>query len=86
MIQDTSIQNEIYLARFTNDKCGGWGIQPPQNDYDSNSFDTDHLGTASVLWAVSVPGESPWRIAEISHQSSGAYTLLPPAKLFDQQR
>lgn len=76
MIQDTSLQTEMYLARLSNDRCGGWGIQPPHNDYDSNAFNPDHLGTASIFWAVSVPGESLWRAAEISQLDSSAHVLL----------
>ncbi|KAG8217374.1 aspartic peptidase domain-containing protein [Butyriboletus roseoflavus] len=53
MIQDTSLQNEMYLAGLSNDRCGGWGIQPTHNDHDSNSFDPDRLGTASIFWAIS---------------------------------
>lgn len=75
MIQDTSLQNEMYLARLNSDRCGGWGIQPTHDDYDLNSIDSDCLGTASIFWAVSVPGESPWRAAEISQLDSSAHAL-----------
>lgn len=73
MIQDTSLQNEMYLARLSNDRCGGWGIQHPHDDYDSNTLDPDCLGTASIFWAVSVPAESPWQAAEISPLNSSAH-------------
>lgn len=75
MIQDTSLQNEMYLARLSNDRCGGWGMQPTHDDYDPNAIDPGRLGTASVFWAVSVPGESPWRAAEISQPDSSAHAL-----------
>ncbi|KAI9569514.1 putative alanine racemase-domain-containing protein [Boletus coccyginus] len=74
MIQDTSLQNEMYLARL-NDRCGGWGIQHPHDDYDSDTLDPDCLGTASIFWAVSVPAESPWRAAEISQLDSTSFPV-----------
>lgn len=79
MIQDTSLQNEMYLARFSNDRCGGWGIQPTREDGDLDALDPDRLGTASIFWAVSVPAESPWRAAEISQRDSSAHELPLPA-------
>lgn len=83
MIQDTSLQNEMYLARFSDDRCGGWGIQPTHDDDNSNVFDPDRVGTASVLWVVSVPSESPWRAAEISQLDSSAHASPLPATSFD---
>jgi hypothetical protein len=79
MIQDTSFQNEMYLASFSDDRCGGWGIQPPRDDCDLNPLDPDCLGTASVFWAVSVPAESPWQAAENSRMDSSAHALPLPA-------
>ncbi|KAN0075287.1 putative alanine racemase domain containing protein [Tylopilus felleus] len=73
MIQDTSLQNEMYLARLGNDKCGGWGIQPARDDYDSSVLDPDCLGTATILWTVSVPAESPWRATEFSQRDSTSF-------------
>lgn len=93
MIQDTSLQSEMYLAKLSNNKCGGWGIQPTHDDYESNAFDPDHLGTASVFWAVSVPGESFWRSAEFSRSDSSAHvshlrilSLINPAASFPVHR
>ncbi|KAF8837022.1 hypothetical protein BDN67DRAFT_973512 [Paxillus ammoniavirescens] len=78
MIQDTSLQNEVYLAKLSNNRCGGWGIQPSQSDYISNVFGSDHLGNATVVWAVSVPGESPWRADEISPSAPTSFPAHKP--------
>lgn len=75
MVQDTSLQNEMYLARLGNNKCGGWGIQPAHGDYDPNAIDPDYLGTASIFWTVSVPAESSWRTAEFAQPDSSALAL-----------
>jgi hypothetical protein len=84
MIQDTSLQNEVYLAKLSNNRCGGWGIQPSQSDYVSNVFESDHLGNATVVWAVSVPGESPWRADEISPSAPSMFTQFLLYLTFDQ--
>ncbi|KAG9318342.1 putative alanine racemase-domain-containing protein [Chiua virens] len=75
MVQDTSLQNEVYLARLTDNRCGGWGIQPTHDEYSLNEINPDRLGIASVLWTVSVPGESPWRAAEISQPDSTSFPV-----------
>ncbi|KAF8436900.1 putative alanine racemase-domain-containing protein [Boletus edulis BED1] len=75
MIQDTSLQNEMYLAKLSNDRCGGWGIQPAHGDRNFNVFDSDSLGTASIFWAVSVPAESPWRAAGFSRLDSTSFPV-----------
>jgi hypothetical protein len=61
MVQDTSLSPEMYLAKLTSEKCGGWGIVDisPQTD-DENAINYDDLRECSVLWAVSVPGETAW--------------------------
>ncbi|KAF8652693.1 hypothetical protein AX16_004197 [Volvariella volvacea WC 439] len=55
MVQDTSVAPQLYLARQQNGSCGGWGfddtsVQPSIND----------LRQCAVIWAVSIPGQSPW--------------------------
>ncbi|KAJ7632288.1 putative alanine racemase-domain-containing protein [Roridomyces roridus] len=57
MIQDTSPSPEMYLARHSNGKCGGWGLV---DDSGTEDIDYSDLRENTVLWAVSVPGESPW--------------------------
>lgn len=57
MIQDNSLASEIYLARRANGQCGGWGLNE-EIDYDS--FDNEDLRECTVLWAVSIPGTTPW--------------------------
>ncbi|KAF9228597.1 hypothetical protein BS17DRAFT_772215 [Gyrodon lividus] len=80
MIQDTSLENEVYLAKLGNNRCGGWGIQPSQSDYVSDVFDSDHLGNATIVWAVSVPGESPWRTNEISQPVPTSFPAHTPSQ------
>ncbi|KAH9049897.1 mini-chromosome maintenance replisome factor-domain-containing protein [Lactarius hengduanensis] len=61
LVQDTSLSPEIYLSRLRDGKCGGWGMtEAPQGDGDNSDFDYNHLRDCSVLWAVSVPGETEW--------------------------
>ncbi|KAG6889789.1 hypothetical protein C0992_004207 [Termitomyces sp. T32_za158] len=57
MIQDTSPSPEMYLARRTGARCGGWGLSDPAS---LAAIDYADLRECTVLWAVSVPGESPW--------------------------
>jgi hypothetical protein len=58
MIQDTSLSQEMYLAKHTGPSCGGWGLAP--NDTSRENVDYANLKECSVLWAVSIPGENLW--------------------------
>ncbi|KIJ69602.1 hypothetical protein HYDPIDRAFT_24427 [Hydnomerulius pinastri MD-312] len=78
MIQDTSSQDEVYLGKLNNGRCGGWGIQPAQSDLESDIFDPDHLRNATSLWAVSVPSQSRWRTDEISQTTSTSFPAHTP--------
>jgi hypothetical protein len=58
LVQDTSLSPEIYLSKLRDGKCGGWGLaETSQGDGD---VDYNHLRDCTVLWAVSVPGETEW--------------------------
>lgn len=56
MVQDTSPGKELYLGQYADGSCGGWGI-PHEQD---SGIDYAKLRDSTVVWATSVPGESPW--------------------------
>ncbi|KAI0269853.1 mini-chromosome maintenance replisome factor-domain-containing protein [Gloeopeniophorella convolvens] len=61
LVQDTSPSPEMYLSRRKNGSCGGWGLTDGlQDETDDGELDYSRLRDASVLWAVSVPGETEW--------------------------
>ena len=55
MIQDTSLSQEMYLAK---PNCGGWGLA--LKDTSEENINYTNIRECSVLWAVSIPGENPW--------------------------
>jgi hypothetical protein len=57
MVQDTSPSPEMYLSKLEGNKCGGWGItnEVATEDVDYSNAD---LQECTVIWAVSVPGET----------------------------
>ncbi|KAF8078186.1 mini-chromosome maintenance replisome factor-domain-containing protein [Lyophyllum atratum] len=59
MIQDTSVSPEMYLARLSHARCGGWGLGE-EGDQSIESINYADLRDCIVLWAVNVPGESSW--------------------------
>ncbi|KAL4262935.1 Mini-chromosome maintenance complex-binding protein [Pleurotus pulmonarius] len=66
MIQDTSPSSEIYLARRRNGHTSGWGLFADTLDgRDDAEMDYDDLRECSVLWAVSIPGESEWCVDDL---------------------
>ncbi|KAF8892672.1 mini-chromosome maintenance replisome factor-domain-containing protein [Infundibulicybe gibba] len=64
MVQDTSYSPEIYLARRSNGRCGGWGLAEDNDDSGGDVHYPD-LRECSVIWAVSIPGETSWCTAEL---------------------
>ncbi|KAF7974056.1 hypothetical protein HWV62_13457 [Athelia sp. TMB] len=63
MVQDTSPSPEMYLAKLADGKCGGWGLGFTEEDANPDAepdYDYADLRECTVLWAVSVPGESEW--------------------------
>ncbi|KAF9492272.1 hypothetical protein BDN71DRAFT_1451837 [Pleurotus eryngii] len=66
MIQDTSSSSEIYLARRRNGHTSGWGLFADTFDgRDDAEMNYADLRECSVLWAVSIPGESEWCIDDL---------------------
>ncbi|KXN90462.1 Mini-chromosome maintenance complex-binding protein [Leucoagaricus sp. SymC.cos] len=57
MVQDISASPEIYLARRPSNQPGGCELTGADDSTEVNYAD---LRECTVLWAVSVPGESPW--------------------------
>jgi len=57
MVQDTSLSQEMYLAKLNHTSCGGWGIGDVG---DASAVDYANLRECHVIWAVSIPGESSW--------------------------
>ncbi|KAJ7070358.1 putative alanine racemase-domain-containing protein [Mycena belliarum] len=67
MIQDTSPSPEMYLAKRSGGRCGGWGLT---DDQSTDDLEYSDLRENTVVWAVSVPSESPWVAAELDTASS----------------
>lgn len=67
MIQDTSPSPQMYLAKRSGGRCGGWGLDEtqPSDDDRRESINYADLRECTVVWAVSVPGESAWVGADI---------------------
>ncbi|KAI0822638.1 putative alanine racemase-domain-containing protein, partial [Trametes gibbosa] len=67
MVQDTSLSTEMYLSKFPDGGCGGWGMCEADGGSGSNAQAVDYtsLRECSVLWATSVPGESCWSAEEL---------------------
>lgn len=63
MVQDTSPSPEMYLSKTKSGGCAGWGlaaITSPNAEDDGDDINYADLRDCSVVWAVSVPGESNW--------------------------
>ncbi|KAJ6606625.1 putative alanine racemase-domain-containing protein [Mycena vulgaris] len=78
MIQDTSPSPEMYLAKRSGGRCGGWGLA---DDASSDDINYSDLRENAVVWAVSVPAESPWVAAELDASSNASLkhpTILEP--------
>ncbi|KAF5324555.1 hypothetical protein D9611_004471 [Ephemerocybe angulata] len=61
MVQDTACSPEIYLSKRSSGECGGWGLnEHDATDDDPSPVDYNLLRECNVIWAVSIPGQSPW--------------------------
>lgn len=69
MVQDTSLSQEMYLAKLSHGSCGGWGIRDV-SDGSADELDYANLRECNVIWAVSIPGESPWCLDALRAASS----------------
>jgi hypothetical protein len=77
LVQDTSPSPEMYLSKFRDGKCGGWGLtDTSQRDGDDNDLDYNDLRDCVVLWGVNVPGETEWYQAV----SNGELSTLSPSE------
>ncbi|KZS89873.1 hypothetical protein SISNIDRAFT_416121 [Sistotremastrum niveocremeum HHB9708] len=61
MVQDTSYSPEVYLSEIR-EQSGGWGLAESNEDAlpPDELANYDNLDERTVLWAVSIPGESDW--------------------------
>lgn len=77
MVQDTSSSAEMYLEKYQNGTIGGWGIEPQSQEDDArhDSVEYDNLRECTVLWAISVPGESAWSSNELDGSEAGRQVL-----------
>ncbi|KAI6043125.1 putative alanine racemase-domain-containing protein [Pisolithus marmoratus] len=66
MVQDTSSSPELYVAKLSNHRCGGWGLSTSDSNEASDSVGYQDLQELTTMWAVSVPAESPWHSEEVS--------------------
>ncbi|KAF8185027.1 mini-chromosome maintenance replisome factor-domain-containing protein [Mycena galopus ATCC 62051] len=76
MVQDTSPSPEMYLAKLSGGRCGGWGLTDDASSEDINYAD---LRENTVIWAVNVPGESEWVASEVDGPDVPSFTrsVLP---------
>jgi hypothetical protein len=74
MVQDTSCSQELYLASRTGGRCGGWGLVDDAQ-HVGDDMDYSQLRECTVIWAVSVPGESTWCAEEIDGSDNGSARL-----------
>lgn len=71
-VQDTSISPELYPSVLSDDSPGAWGLAESTVLIDSSLPDLQSLRQREVIWAVTVPGESPF-ISEVSPRDYGLF-------------
>jgi hypothetical protein len=75
MLQDTSANPEMYLSKLPGGTPGGWGIgNDASNESQAAPINYSDLKECSVVWAVSIPGETEWFTDELD----GAKTSKSP--------
>lgn len=70
MVQDPSTSAEMYLAKSKTGKMCGWGIEPGEEG-EHEDVEFENLRECTVLWAISVPGESDWVAQELDGAEAG---------------
>lgn len=75
MVQDTSLSSEMYLRKSNKGSMGGWGVYDESDDSGEQDVEYGDLRECSVLWAVSVPGESSWCAKELDGGPAGRSSL-----------
>lgn len=74
MVQDTSPSPEMYLSSLLGNKCGGWGLaEDLASELSDEAVDYDKLKERSVLWGVSIPGETTWCSQELDAVDTGEH-------------
>ncbi|CDO77853.1 hypothetical protein BN946_scf185032.g5 [Trametes cinnabarina] len=88
MVQDTSLSTEMYLSKFADGSCGGWGIYETEGGSSSRAHEVNYadLEECSVLWATSVPAESMWCAVELNGTGHEPRSLAPEASTTRSQR
>ena len=83
MIQDTSLSTEMYLSKYADGTCGGWGIYEAEGASSSSAIAVDHanLRECNLLWATSVPAESEWYGVELDGNNAGTLPQISHALL-----
>jgi hypothetical protein len=70
MVQDTSPSPEMYLSKLDGGKPGGWGMEVALTAAQEEQMDYADLRECSVVWAVSIPGESDWVTRDLGGPTS----------------
>jgi hypothetical protein len=70
MVQDTSPSPEMYLSKLDGGKPGGWGMEVALTAAQEEQMDYADLRECSVVWAVSIPGESDWVTRDLGGPAS----------------
>ncbi|OSD02777.1 hypothetical protein PYCCODRAFT_1477424 [Trametes coccinea BRFM310] len=87
MVQDTSLSTEMYLSKYADGSCGGWGIYETEGGNSSSARDVNYadLEECSVLWATSVPAESTWCADELDGTGHAQRSLNPRTAVVSQR-
>ncbi|KAL7283147.1 LOW QUALITY PROTEIN: hypothetical protein ACG7TL_002573 [Trametes sanguinea] len=87
MVQDTSLSTEMYLSKYADGSCGGWGIYETEGGSSSSARDVNYadLEECSVLWATSVPAESTWCADELDGTGHAQRSLNPRPAVVSQR-
>lgn len=82
MVQDTSPSPEVYLVSHNGRACG-WGLDDLQGTEDDernqaggSTFSElvgQNLSERSVVWAISIPGESEWSQKRARNSRGGEF-------------
>ncbi|EGN96137.1 hypothetical protein SERLA73DRAFT_185710 [Serpula lacrymans var. lacrymans S7.3] len=81
MVQDTSASPEMYLAKLKGNKCGGWGnTEDLAGNNTAHNIDYSSLRECTVLWAVSIPGETAWHARESESSNTSQHTSHQPSQ------
>jgi hypothetical protein len=73
MVQDIFPSPEMYLAKRTGGRCGGWGLGEPAQEGDIGNINYSDLSSCTILWAVNIPGETTWCSDEINDENASRW-------------